>query len=400
MSFALSNPRQLPARDRVARQKIQLLLFEPFFGVLLTRLTIVWVTSEPIPTAATDGIHLWLNERYILGLDDDELRGLLVEEVLHVALGHCLRRGQREPKRWNIAADYVIGHLAIDAGYKFGPECVIEADRHEKKYHGMAVENIYPLLPEPPPEQGGGGQGHPTDQLMSGNLRPSGGQVVDHPSVAKGESAIKAVEAEIKIAVSQAAMAQNARNRGQQPAWMKSLLANIMEPKVSWVNVLRRFVTKQFPVDYTWSRPNRRFVHRKVYLPSALKEGIGELVIYWDSSGSCISFWPQMAGEVNAILEKIKPTKVHLIQCDASVGSWVTLPRGAKLPMEVTGHGGSDFRPAFAEVEKRRVRPVAAIVLSDMDIAFPSAKPSYPVLLVSTTKNPGPKWGTAHIRIM
>lgn len=405
------NPHQrYDAKERTLRAKIQLLLHDPFFGLILTSLKVVW--TKAIPTGATDGHNLYLNEDYVQSKTDAELKGLIAEEVLHVALGHCLRRGQREPRRWNIAIDYVIGHLLIDAGYVFGPECVIEKDRVAKKYHGMSAEVIYDMLPDEPPEQqpqgGGQGPGQPDpngipqsamgDQSY-GDLKPSGGQVIDAPEVKQGEAAVRQAEQEIKLMVHQAAMAQQAKMKGTMPAWMKTMIDEMMEPKVPWVDLLRRFFTAQFPADYTWARPNRRYVSRGIYLPGVVKEGIGELVIYWDSSGSCISEWPQFAGEVNYIIEDLHPTRVHLIQCDAAVGSFVTLEQGESLPLEVVGGGGSDFRPAFAAVEEAGIRPVAAIVLSDMYIDFPPDAPDYPVLLVSTTDTPGPDWGTEHIRM-
>ena len=41
---------------------------------------------------------------------------VLAHEVAHPALQHHTRRRDRSPKRWNMACDYAINPLLIDAG--------------------------------------------------------------------------------------------------------------------------------------------------------------------------------------------------------------------------------------------------------------------------------------------
>ena len=45
-----------------------------------------------------------------------ELEAVLAHEVLHCALGHHCRRGERDPKLWNEAADLAINSILVANG--------------------------------------------------------------------------------------------------------------------------------------------------------------------------------------------------------------------------------------------------------------------------------------------
>ena len=60
----------------------------------------------------------------------------------------------------------------------------------------------------------------------------------------------------------------------------------VRHPPVDWRDVLRAFVAAAACNDYSWSRPNRRFVWQGLYLPGLHSEDIGEVVIAIDTSGS------------------------------------------------------------------------------------------------------------------
>jgi predicted metal-dependent peptidase len=65
---------------------------------------------------ATDGVSLFFNPDFVDTLSAAELARVLAHEVADPALQHHTRRGDRSPKRWNMACDYAINPLLIDAG--------------------------------------------------------------------------------------------------------------------------------------------------------------------------------------------------------------------------------------------------------------------------------------------
>ena len=213
---------------------------------------------------------------------------------------------------------------------------------------------------------------------------------MDSPIEGQANRAIE--EQDVQIMVKQAMLNQQMKNKGNLPGWMKGMVDEICAPKVDWKDRLRKFFSAQVPTDFTWTKPNRRFVHMNIYLPGMTKEGIGEGVIFVDTSGSCYLDRPQFWSEINSILDDLKPERVHVVQCDAAVGDIRTYEQGDPIDLNVFGGGGSDFRPAFKAVASSEITPVWAVCLTDGEIDFPIDAPPYPLLVVSTTKAPGPVW--------
>src|SRR5215472_14982968 len=80
-----------------------------FFATLALRL--VPEVDWSLDTLSTNGRLLHLNPRFVTGLSPDELLGVVAHEVLHNALSHHSRRGQRNPETWNTACDLAVNPL-------------------------------------------------------------------------------------------------------------------------------------------------------------------------------------------------------------------------------------------------------------------------------------------------
>ncbi|WP_312929039.1 DUF2201 family putative metallopeptidase, partial [Pseudescherichia sp.] len=76
---------------------------------------------------------------------------LLAHEAWHVGLMHPLRRGNRDPEKWNAACDFAINIMLKDLGYHFDANLGLL----DEQYRGMSAETIYDKLPDGP--AGGGG---------------------------------------------------------------------------------------------------------------------------------------------------------------------------------------------------------------------------------------------------
>ena len=236
-----------------------------FFATLVLRLQ-----PRPdwdVPTIATDGRLLEYNPEFVTGLAPDELVGVLAHEVMHCALAHPVRRGGRDPMLWNIACDLAINPLLRDAGV------VLPAGRlmpGEGKFRdlptGKSAEEYYVTLMK--------GDDDPSDGDGSASADPGGcGQVVDPD---QGDPATtQSVEAEWKVAVVQAQQA--ASGRGPLPAGLGRTVEEVIHPPADWRSVLREFVATHAKNDYSWSRPNRRFIAQGLYLPGLHSEELGEV---------------------------------------------------------------------------------------------------------------------------
>nr|MBC8158161.1 hypothetical protein [Alphaproteobacteria bacterium] len=58
-------------------------------------------------TMATDGARLWWSWAFVNTCTVAKVTFVLMHEILHKVFKHHLRRGNRDPKLWNKAGDYV-----------------------------------------------------------------------------------------------------------------------------------------------------------------------------------------------------------------------------------------------------------------------------------------------------
>lgn len=379
--------------DRVSRARLRLVLEAPFFGTLALRLRLV--QSPAVGTAATDGQSLWYAPAFVAGLTDAQLQGLLAHEVMHCALLHQFRRGEREPGRWNHACDHAINPLLIDAGYALPADGLSVAGA---QFPGQSAEEIYAQLPPPPPGGGdgqsegadgaGGGAGQAGDP-GPGDYGPGG--VLDAPG---GGAERAEAEADWRAAVQVAA--QQAKAQGRLPAGLEQALDLAQAPLVDWRALLRQFVERVAGrQDYTWRMPNSRYAHLGVYLPALDGEQCAPLAVMVDTSGSISpDELGQFAAEITAIAEDLQPAALAVLWADATVcrvdqyGPGESPDFSAGAP----GGGGTDFRPAFDWLAAQPAAPACAVYLTDGYGAFPQQAPAYPVLWVMTTDAPAP-WG-------
>ena len=123
---------------KLSRARTQLLLNQPFFGTLCLRLKL---DAGSLPTMATDGRRIVYNAEFVEELRSAELEGVLAHEVLHCALAHQCRRGQRDPELWNRAADLAINPILIANGFKLPGDALID-----QAFNNLSAEEIYARL--------------------------------------------------------------------------------------------------------------------------------------------------------------------------------------------------------------------------------------------------------------
>src|SRR5579859_3074163 len=101
------------AEQNISKARVQLIQNYAFFACLAMRLRF---TPADIKTAVTDGIDLRYNPDYFNDLPTEELSGIIAHSVMHLALLHHTRRNNRDPRKWNKAADYTVNPLLREAG--------------------------------------------------------------------------------------------------------------------------------------------------------------------------------------------------------------------------------------------------------------------------------------------
>ena len=277
---------ETPTSLRIQKARTSLILDHPFFGSLLFRLK--GRECRSVQTMATDGVSLFYNPDFVETLNAATLAGTLAHEVMHPALHHHVRRSGRDPKRWNVACDFAINPLLVDAGLSL-PDGVLIDDR----FRGMSAEQIYNLLEsqsESETEQDSGHEGgddepggrESKDEASRGDSNsPSApvteggiGQVLDAQPPEEGTPNIEEQAREWDVAVNQATTV--ARQAGKVPAGLHRTLEGAAEASVDRRELLRRLWSETTPADYSWMRPNRRHLWTGLYLPGVVREGVGE----------------------------------------------------------------------------------------------------------------------------
>jgi len=383
------------AHQRLIQARTAMILDMPFFGSLALRLEL---KADPAcKTLWTDAISMGFNPSYVMDVAYAELVAVLCHEVLHVALGHTWRRGNRENRKWNKACDYAVNPMVRDAGMTVGKGWLLD-----DRYVAMSAEQIFNLLP---PEDGGGdGEGESGDQpdgSASGQGSPGGGNPSgEAPSQDDGPSdfgpgevrdypvADKQAEAQAEWDVSIAQAASTAIRMGKLPGDMARFIKDLLRPKVDWRSLLQRFAQQSAMSDYSWRRPNPRYVVHGFYLPSIRSEEMGPMVIGVDTSGSIDqALIDAFAAEINAIAQAMKPEKVTVIYADARVQKVDVFGRDEPILINPKGGGGTSFRPVFDYVADQGGVPACLVYLTDMEGAFPDEAPGYPVLWASTSRH-------------
>ena len=130
--------RHLTVEQKLVRARTQLLLNHPFFGTLCVRLKLM---PGSVPTMATDGRRIVYNPTFVEELKSPELEGVLAHEVLHCALAHHCRRGQREPELWNEAADYAVNPILLASGVVLPAGVLVDP-----AFANLSAEEIYARL--------------------------------------------------------------------------------------------------------------------------------------------------------------------------------------------------------------------------------------------------------------
>jgi predicted metal-dependent peptidase len=390
----------LTAEQKLVRARTQLLLKHPFFGTLCVRLKLM---PAPIPTMATDGRRLVYSPSFVEGIKPAELEGVLAHEVLHCALAHHCRRGQRDLDLWNRAADYAVNPILLGSGMVLPAGVLVDP-----AFADLSAEEIYARLTKM--QQGGGGALDPGEQPGPGtgasNLGPTAGgspgdkkaQQMPRPGAvgevmdAVGEDGKSTSQAERlrqqcewSIAGEQAL--RSAKMCGHEPAGVERALGNARNRGVDWRSVLRDFISSSRPTDYSWTPPNRRHAGRGVYLPSVVMSGAGEIVIAVDTSGSIgAEELDQFGAEITAIAEEVQPDCIHVAYCDAAVQSVQEFVPPETIILSPRGGGGTDFRPPFEWVEERGITPACLIYLTDLCCRSYPEPPEYPVLWVTNSQ--------------
>lgn len=360
--------------------------------------------TDEVPIAATDGANLILNPETYFKMNLGERVFVAAHEIMHCILNHCslaepMRRSKQvkypdgkvlpyDAQQMNMAMDYVINDILIVD--KIGTFPTIGLHDTKIATQANSYMDTYRKIYEDPDKNGGkGGSGDKGGFDVI--LAPGSGQGQDPGQATQSRSQVEwdtAVAAAISIA----------KMQGKLPASLERLLSEVIEPTVEWQDHIRAFFSRKVGSgNYDWNKADKRLIQRDIYHPRRSGNGCGEVVVAVDTSGSIGN--PELAaffGEMKGILDDVRPSKIYVIWCDATVHRVDELDvNDDPYTLKPIGGGGTDFKPPFQWVEDNNISPEALVYLTDGYGGFPKDAPNYPVLwgdIVGADKSRYP-WG-------
>ena len=429
--------------------RCRLLEKHPFVGHLAMHLDMIPVIDSRMTTATTDGARMFMDAEFYSKMDEEERLGIIGHEVWHCALRHFQRLGNRDRKKFNFACDVEVDLLLHRDGFK------VEVLPHEATWEGKSAEQIYDLMfpgleqfqkddehifdsDKLPGDDDGenegdasneensekkdgteeknnsSGQGQDGSPENNKNEKGSGGTPIagdaDLPSVshdgvidpdfqpAREEELAEDWKDHLKNAVQQE-MKKGNKGIGNLPGNVEDLIKD--EDKVAtvdWKKVLLDYVSQLFGGDRQWLPPSRRYVWKKLYLPSRAKKQSIEIVLAIDTSGSTTEDLPDFLAELRGMTSAFGEYKLTIIQCDIAIHSVQEYSNDDPLPedgFKFHGFGGTSFLAPFKYVdEKMDEAPTVFIYLTDGFGQAPAKAPDYPVIWCLTKGGVKPAdWG-------
>ena len=357
--------------DRIMKAHISIMRhkrFCAFSGVLACGET----TIDPsIPTACTNGWDKRYNPDFVTNQlsNDAHLRFVVLHEAMHASYKHLTvwkALWKENAPLANIAADHFVNLALQDMdkgeGFILMPAVGVQP---EPKYRGWSVQMIFEDLKQQQEQNPNSGDGDGDGEGFGHSLDEhdwDGANRKDAPTQAKQAQ-------EIDRALRQGEAL--ARKRGEGSGNSDGVLGDLLKPEVDWREKLREFVqqTCQGNDESTWRKPNRRYLTQDMYMPSMHSESMGELVVGFDTSGSCFGsdVMTKFASELTAIIGAMRPEKTRVIYWDYNVQHEQVFDNGEFSMSSLTprGGGGTDGSVLFDYLRDKQITPSAIVQFTD-----------------------------------
>ncbi len=362
--------------------KIGVMRSEPF-GLLRGVMMLGETTfTDEIPTACTNGRDEKYNLDFWFETVSNTRKGLgfgQVHENFHKVAKHMTvyqTLYKQDPRLANMACDYWINGRIIKAD----PHgLIVEMPRdkdgkniglHDTKYDGWTVKRIFNHLKQEQEKGGDDGEGEGT----------GGGGGFDSHDWEGAEELTKEERKELGDKIDEAV--RQGIHVGQK-AGGGSLadalgLKDLITPKVDWRIHLRTFMnaTCQRKEQSSWRRPNRRFLHQDIIMPTLEGRSIRELLVARDASGSM--YWEdrmtKVTSEMLGIAKLLDIEKIHVLDWDGEVaeGGHTTYSsrelESAPELKTVRGGGGTNPSCVSRYIDEVQLKPDCIIMLTDGEI--------------------------------
>jgi len=349
----------LTAEQRLQKAVMAIMAHDKYVGLSSVLMIGDRTVDDTVPTACTNGRDEMYGRAFVDGLNDAELRFLILHECYHKMYQHLTtwkHLYDKHPQIANAACDYVINIQLVDGdngeGFIKMPKVGLLDAEYRNMDSAQVFHKIYDSLPE-----GDDGSG------VGDSLDDHGWEEAEQLSEEdKGD-----LEREVEEAIRQGVLVAGKLGSGGARD-----LEALLKPQIDWRDVLREFISttcagKDFS---TWARPNRRFVSTGVYMPSGISQSVGELVIAIDTSASIGQReLTTFLSEIKSVCDNVRPDRIRLLYWDTKVCADETYNHAETDTLvqstKPAGGGGTDVSCVSEYMAEHKINPQAVIVFTD-----------------------------------
>lgn len=421
----ISNEKARQYINRLLLARMRILCNHGFYGLLLMHM--IYSIDEGCETAYTDGERIAFSPTFLEELSDKELDFVMMHEILHVVLQHCLRGEDKDNERYNIAADIVINSTIMHENddkassitlSKYGESMHIAPDGKEGYLY--TAEEVYEMLQSKQKDSDSGnekskkagnvasknGRAGKVQQSRKNMDKPVAKRWDDHSQWGKFEEDSRLRDVWVKN-FAECCEAINVRdksnNRGTLPMFAQRMLEKLKKPQTDWRTILNDFIQEEI-CDYSFSPPDRRFQDSPFFLPDFNEMGkndnVSDILFFIDTSGSISD---------NDMTTAFSEIKGAIDQYDGKLKGWLGFFDAAIIEpkpfssfeefivIKPAGGGGTDFQIIFEYVNQhmKGKEPNCIIILTDGCAPFPKEELAndIPVLWLINNQDVTPPWG-------
>jgi len=313
-----------------------------------------------------DGV-IWIGREF-MELTEKQRLFVLGHEVLHAALQHAARRGDRDPILWNLAADAIVNEVLWKSEVGDCPLFAVRGYqlRLPEGWEHWSTEQVYRWLDE-----------HSEkielewEDLLGGGQREQegkGGVIIQQgePTLyGEGETAGEGAEERQRRWQRELHKAwQVAKTAGKCPAGLDRWLESLLKPKTDVRALLRAYIREGLgrSVVTNWLRPSRK----NPEMPWIKRLGLPTIHALVDTSGSIGE--KELSLFLGTLQEFRSQTEITVTCWDAKAYETVKVRGRDILPWvkgKIKGGGGTIIAPALKKTLERMKVGDMVVVLTD-----------------------------------
>lgn len=372
--------------EKLVKAAVSLLIKHPFFGQMVPHLKRTRA-EDWCDTAATDGRNFFYNPAFIHALTTSETVFLYAHEVLHNCFEHHIRRGNRNTKIWNVAADFAINLILVDNN--IGKQ--IPGTLLDQEFRDLSAEQIYDKIVDEL-DKNNNFKGMTLDEMvdkildehLSGLPEDDGGKDGKGKGKSKkpnmegmSEDEKQKLRDEIKSQL--LASAQNCA--GNIPKGMGRIIDGLTAPKMNWKEILRTQIQSTIKSDYSFLSPSKKGMSTRFKLPGMKRDETLDICVGIDASGSIVEEdLRAFLSEISGIMSQYNDYQIHVWSYDTQIYNpdIFRADEGRDISSyQVKGGGGTDFMASYDYMKENSIDAKIYINFTDLYPGGSFGDPTY-----------------------